>query len=114
MNPQDDAELNEKLKEIHELIVVIGKDLSFTRIQRVMAMIAAEIRSAVDEQRNRDHMPMGPCGKAISLAIKSAYLDAAKIADEHNGCVERVCLDRGLNCGITIAEQLRTKAEELG
>ena len=47
------------------------------------------------------------------LAKADAFEEAAKIADEHNGCIERVCLDRGLNCGVTIADQIRQLAKEI-
>ncbi len=33
--------------------------------------------------------------------------EGAQEADEHNGCTDEACLQRGLQCGVTIANRLR-------
>ena len=40
--------------------------------------------------------------------VFESYMDAAEEADLHNGCIDQECLDRGGQCGVTIANRLRS------
>jgi hypothetical protein len=69
-------------------------------------MLSEAITQAIEEQRNRDHMPDGPCGVTVNRAVAQERSDCAEIAEEHNGCVDVECLSES-NCGASIAAAIR-------
>ena len=48
----------------------------------------------------------------LEQARAEALAKAADIAAGHNGCIDRRCLNRGGNCGITIAEDIEELARQ--
>ena len=46
----------------------------------------------------------------LTEARAEAFLEAAEEADSHNGCIDKECMERGGQCGVTIANRLRLRA----
>lgn len=75
----------------------------------LIPLIQREIEEAVKEESRK----MQEISELrIAQAKREAFLESAEIADDHNGCVDRECLSKS-NCGATIANKIRKKAEEL-
>jgi hypothetical protein len=88
----------------------IPRDLGSERwIQYITAQLDEVERGAQD--RLKEHWfgsTETDWGEGIrAQGFRAARDKAAEEADEHNGCIDRECLARGGNCGVTIAERIR-------
>lgn len=116
MTPQERADNN------------ISLDRLWNTDEQIRKQIATEIEAAVreDQLERRDMRDIDyktgyeegvkyNCDRCSALSERfgkrQAYEDAAAIADEHNGCVNKECLSKS-NCGATAAAQIRSRAEE--